>query len=56
MRVQILESFSGYPDGEKRADFEAGTSADVNEEFGKMIIAKGHAKAAAPEKAPKQPE
>lgn len=53
--VDIIEPFTGYPSGNKRA-FTAGETVEVPNDFADLIIEKGHAReprAAAPAKAEK---
>ncbi len=47
--VVITESFTGYPNGKERS-FTAGEEVEVANEFGDLIITKGHAREVAPGK------
>lgn len=46
MKVEILQNFSGFPDGVEKPEksFVSGETVEVGNDFGKMIVEKGLAR------------
>lgn len=46
MKVEILQNFSGFPDGVEKPEkwFVSGAVVEVDPDFGKMIVEKGLAR------------
>jgi hypothetical protein len=55
-KVEILESFTGFPDGTDASAtvYEKGATTEVADEFADLIVSKGHARKCA--SAPAKPE
>lgn len=51
MRVEILITFDGYPDGE-RVTFVEGSTVEVSAEYGELLLSKGLALPAEPQEEP----
>lgn len=45
MRVRIREDFTGFPDGTdaSKTRYRAGQTLDLDEDFARLVIQKGHA-------------
>ena len=45
MRVRIREDFTGFPDGTdaSKTHYRAGQTLDLDEDFARLVVEKGHA-------------
>lgn len=58
MKVEILQSFSGFPEGVEKPEktFLSGVVVEVESDFGKMIVEKGLARALSAKSSPSKTE